>query len=66
MPMPRPQATEYTSVRSNSVKPTVAMACSPSLLTKKMSTKANTASMPISNTMGMLSSTIARRTPIAV
>ena len=64
--MPKPQATEYTKVSSSSVRPTTAMARSPKRLTKKMSTSANTASIPISRIMGMLSSTMARRTPIAV
>ena len=66
MPMPKPQAMEYTGTMHVSVRVIVAVPTTPSLLTKNVSTKANRASMPISSTMGMLNSTIARRTPIAV
>ncbi len=34
IPMPKPQAMEYTGTISDSVKPTVAVATTPSLLTK--------------------------------
>lgn len=49
-----------------SVMPTVLVAFSPTRLTKKMSTMAKSASMPISRIMGTLSSTMARRNPMVV
>src|SRR5688572_1395254 len=51
----KPIASEYTMVMTDSVRPTVAMAFSPSLLTKNMSTTANTLSRLSSSIMGMAS-----------
>ena len=51
--MLNPNAIEYTIARTDSVKPTEAVAMEPSLPTKKISTTANTLSMHISRIMGM-------------
>ena len=53
-------------MRTLSVSPTAATAAVPMRPTKKTSTSANRLSMLSSSTMGMLNSTMARRTPIRV
>ena len=58
--MPSPMPTANTSVSTDSVKPTVAIASEPRRLTQKTSTTANSDSSTISSTMGMASSRIDR------
>jgi hypothetical protein len=57
----KPIASEYTNIMMDSVRPTVATACVPSLATKNTSTTANRLSIIISRTIGMESNTIALR-----
>ena len=56
----RPMAMEYTSVSTDSVRPTVATASVPILATKNTSTMANRASITISRIMGTDSMKMAR------
>ncbi len=64
--MPSPMPTAKTSVSTDSVSPTVAMAFEPSRLTQNTSTTANSDSSTISSTIGIASSRIDRFSDPAV
>ena len=64
--MPSPMPTAKTSVSTDSVSPTVAIAFEPSRLTQNTSTTANRDSSTISSTIGIASSRIDRFSEPAV
>ena len=61
-PMLKPIASAYRIVNIDSVRPTVATASAPSLLTKTTSHTANSDSISVSSTIGIASSSSERPT----